>query len=201
MTYYGDYYYPEGDVIEREIARTRKFSEIFPSVDEWNEASVGGELIKNLIPSPFKSTTRNTMLYYLLYAKYGESHIVNRNEDQWKLEMFSRIYQYGGIWEKKLYVRDNLLAMTDEELREGGHDIINHATNPNTDPNTEIIARIDGQSVNKHRRSKVEGYAILMSMLDEDITRDFLKKFENMFLKFLGRDEPLGFEYTVNTEV
>lgn len=185
------------DTYYGEIGRTRTFEEIFPSADAFTNATVGTEntLISSLIPNTL-TPDKMTMLYYMLFAQYGVSHIASRNEDQWKLDLFSRIYQYGGIWQKKLYMRDNLLALSDAELRKGGRDIYNHASNPSTAPSTATLhelPRIDDQNTTNRERSTMDAYAMLMSLLDEDITRDFLKKFENMFLKFLGRDYPLGY--------
>lgn len=197
------------DTYYGEIGRTRTFEEIFPSADAFMNATVGTEntLISSFIPVPI-SPDKMTMLYYMLFAQYGVSHIASRNEDQWKLDLFSRIYQYGGIWQKKLYMRDNLLALSDAELRKGSRDIYNHASNPSTAPSTATLhelSRIDDQNTTNRERSTMDAYAMLMSLLDEDITRDFLKKFENMFLKFLGRDYPLGYynakPNTISSEV
>ena len=41
------------------------------------------------------STANATTLYYLLYARYGNTPIANYDENQWKYKMFSIIFQYG----------------------------------------------------------------------------------------------------------
>ena len=55
--------------------------------------------------SPFTGIITNNnleILYYLLYAKYGNSPIANFDETQFKYKLFSLIFQYGPNWEKEL---------------------------------------------------------------------------------------------------
>jgi hypothetical protein len=54
-----------------------------------------------LAASPFASSisTSNpdnvSLVYYLLYARYGNNPIANRDENQFKFKIFSVIFQYG----------------------------------------------------------------------------------------------------------
>lgn len=41
------------------------------------------------------SDNNATTLYYLLYARYGNTPIANYDVNQWKYKMFSVIFQYG----------------------------------------------------------------------------------------------------------
>ena len=54
---------------------------------------------------PLKITVENAeLLYYLLYARYGNSHIANNDENQFKYRLASTIFMYGPTWEKELEV-------------------------------------------------------------------------------------------------
>ena len=57
------------------------------------------------------STTNATTLYYLLYAKYGNSPIANFDENQFKYKIFTIIFQYGPTWEKRLDIQINPLPI------------------------------------------------------------------------------------------
>ena len=61
--------------------RTRTFSEVFPDANEFVEAYVNSGLYPSTVQIP---TTSLTALYYLLYARYGNSHIASSDENQFK---------------------------------------------------------------------------------------------------------------------
>ena len=75
--------------------------EMFPQYDTklmtevWNSAS---EFLTDYQAAGIPTTISNqnaTTLYYLLYARYGNTPIANYDENQWKYKMFSIIFQYG----------------------------------------------------------------------------------------------------------
>lgn len=69
---------------------------------------------------PTTITSQNaTILYYLLYAKYGNSPIANRDENQFKYKINSIIWQYGPTWEKRLDIQTTLRNMTEADLKAG----------------------------------------------------------------------------------
>lgn len=69
---------------------------------------------------PTTITSQNaTILYYLLYAKYGNSPIANRDENQFKYKINSIIWQYGPTWEKRLSIQDTLRGFTEADLKTG----------------------------------------------------------------------------------
>ena len=59
-------------------------------------------------------------LYYLLYARYGNSPIANYDEEQWKYKIFSVVFQYGPTWEKRLSVQKTLRDMQLSDLVDNG---------------------------------------------------------------------------------
>ena len=66
------------------------------------------------------STTNATTLYYLLYAKYGNTPIANYDENQWKYKVCSIIYQYGPTWEKRLDIQTTLRGLQIADLIDNG---------------------------------------------------------------------------------
>ena len=66
------------------------------------------------------SNQNATTLYYLLYAKYGNTPIANYDENQWKYKMFSVIFQYGPTWEKRLDVQTTLRGLQIADLIDNG---------------------------------------------------------------------------------
>lgn len=54
------------------------------------------------------SDANATTLYYLLYARYGNTPIANYDEEQFKYKIFSVVFQYGPTWEKRLSVQKTL---------------------------------------------------------------------------------------------
>ena len=131
-------------------------------------------------------------LYYLLYARYGNSSIRNWDETQFKYKLFSTIFMYGPSWEKRLEVQAKLRALKEEELTLGAKQIFNHSYNPSTAPSTDTLDElktINDQNVTKNQRSKLDAYNLLLSLLETDVTNEFLNKFKPLFMQ-IGFDEP-----------
>lgn len=166
--------------------RTRKFREIWNSADLFysDYTSFG-------IPTTISETNCKT-LFYLLYAKYGNSHLANKDEVQGKLKVFSTIFKYGPAWEKRLEIQKSLQALDLADLREGTKQILNHAENPNTAPSTsalEELEYIDEQKAVNYKKSKVDAYASLWNMLATDVTEEFLNKFNKIFMFVVDEED------------
>ena len=76
--------------------RTRKFTDIFPDVETF---------LQNYKNNGIQTTISDesaTTLYYLLYSRYGNSHIANSDETQFKYKLFGTVFSYGPTWEKRL---------------------------------------------------------------------------------------------------
>lgn len=135
-----------------------------------------------------------SLVYYLLYARYGNSPIANRDINQFKFKIYSVIFQYGPTWEKRLEVQKKLRELNEEELRTGAKAIYNAAFNPSTAPATsslEELEYINQQNTTGYKKSKLEAYSILWEALKSDVTGEFIKKFENCFKKFVRPEHPL----------
>lgn len=170
--------------------RQRTFAEIFPSVDIF---------IDEFVASPFSSAINDSsrrILYYMLYANYGNSPISNSDENQFKYRVWSTIFMYGPTWEKRLEVQDKLRKLSDDELLKGGKAIYNHAFNPGTEPTTGSLEELDyinDQNTTNYKKSKLEGYGALITLLETDVSKEFIDKFKPMFLKFVQPEYPLWY--------
>ena len=100
--------------------------EMFPQYDTklmtevWSKAS---DFLTDYQNAGIPTTISNqnaTTLYYLLYAKYGNTPIANYDENQWKYKMFSVIFQYGPTWEKRLDIQTTLRGLQISDLLDNG---------------------------------------------------------------------------------
>ena len=170
--------------------RTRKFADIWPSVDAFLK-----DYQESAIPQKLK-TADATTLYYLLYARYGNSSIANSDENQFKYKVFSTIYIGGATWAKKQEIQDKLREMTEEEILAGSKAINNHAYNPQTAPTTDTVEELDyinEQNTTKYKKSKLDGYAMLWAILNDGVTERFLREFRYHFLVVVEPQLPLWY--------
>ena len=95
----------------------------------WSQASEFLTDYQNIgIPTTI-SNQNATTLYYLLYARYGNTPIANYDENQWKYKMFSIIFQYGPTWEKRLDIQNTLRGLQISDLVDNGsfRELFNHS--------------------------------------------------------------------------
>lgn len=178
--------------------RTNKFTDYYG-----NATSFLADYKDNGIPTTISDTTATT-LYYLLYARYGNSHICSSDPNQFKYKLFSIIFQYGPTWEKRLDIQEKLRNLTEDEIIKGSKAIYNQASNPAvapSDTSLEELPYINNQNTTNYKKSKMDAYAMLMSLLDTDVTEAFIKKFAVLFLKIVEPQEPLWYETEVNNDI
>lgn len=133
-------------------------------------------------------------LFWLLFARYGNSPLANRDIHQFQYKVFSIIFQYGPNWEKELDVQYRLRALSEDDIRLGSKAIYNQALNPSTAPSTsslEELNYINQQNTTNYKKSPLEGYAVLVDLLKDDITKIFIDKFGICFKKFVSSERPL----------
>lgn len=172
---------------------TKLFSDFYETVNDfcYDYQHVG-------IPTTISVDNAKT-LYYLLYAKYGNSPIANFDETQFKYKLFSVIFMYGPAWESKLEIQGrirNLLSNPSDEtnLLQGAKAIYNHALNPETDPSTaslEELTYINEQNTTNYKKSKMDAYGQVWNLIVTDVTAQFLAKFNDCFKKFVKPANPL----------
>lgn len=170
--------------------RQQKFVDTYPTVEEFvnDYKNVG-------LPTTITDESAS-VLYYLLYAYYGNSVIASSDLNRFRYNMFSIIWQYGPTWEKRVEIQKKLRQLTDDEIFTGSKQIANHALNPSTAPSTaslEELTYVDAQNTMSWKRSKLEGYNQLMALLDNDVSSDFLRQFRKLFLTIVEPEVPLYF--------
>ena len=176
---------------------TKLFCEIYDNADDfisdykasglYDAVSVGTPPVLHLNNS--LSDQEATILFYLLYAKYGNNPIANYDENQFKYKIFATIFQYGPAWSKKLDIQKKVRELTEEDIRLGSKAIYNHAYNPSTSPSTaslEELQAINEQNTTNYKKSKLEAYTALWDLVVSDVSEAFLKKFEKLFKQFIS---------------
>lgn len=176
--------------------RTRTFAEIYE-----NETNFKNTFKNSGIPLKIKDTSLTT-LFYLLYARYGNSHIASTDENRFKYAVQSTVFMYGPTWEKRLDIQDKIRALTEDDILKGGSAIYNSANAPGTELAGLVdgdgkVNYISGQNTTDYRKSKLEGYAVLESLLETDVTREFINRFQNLFIKITEPYSPLWYETEV----
>ena len=129
-----------------------------------------------------------TLLYYLLYARFGNNPIANFDESQFKAKVFAIIWQYGPTWQKRLDVQEKLRNISDDDLRLGSKAIYNHAFNPSQEPSTaslDELTFINDQNTTNYKKSKMDAYGQLWDLLTIDVTTEFLNRFQKCFKQFV----------------
>lgn len=163
---------------------TYVFSEIFPTVDSFKD------VLQNEFDgycSEVLTSENQATLYWLLFARYGNTHIINFSVNQFKAKMLGIIFQKGPTWQKELELQSNIRNLTDDQLRIGAITIYNSAANPEVAPGPEgtgELSYINAQNVSKHKRSQLDAYSYLQELLKKDVTEDFIVSFRILFSKF-----------------
>lgn len=171
--------------------RARTFADIYTELKTFKE-----DYADNGIPSTISDASLTT-LYYLLYARYGNSCIASSDENQFKYKLFSTIFMYGPAWQKRLDIQKKLMELSDDELVKGTTAIHNAALNPSQAPSTQTLEElnyINSQNTTKYKKSKLEGYATLYALIETDVTEEFIGKFKKLFITVVEPEEPLWYQ-------
>ena len=170
---------------------TMTFSDIYPSYEKFEEDF-------NFLPFTVEFANENTLsiIYYLLYSKYGNSNILNTDINQFKFALFSLIYQHAAIWERKMDLQKSLRELTDDEILISSRQVINHALNPSTAPATdsmEALNYINEQTTSGYRKNKIDAYTFLQDELHDNITEAFINRFRKLFISVVMPQAPLWY--------
>lgn len=173
---------------------TKTFTQIYEDqenfLSDYNEIGLGGIDDEKLV----------VKLFYLLYAKYGNNPIANKDINQFKYKLFSTVFMYGPTWAKRLDIQKILREIPEPELLSGSRAIYNHAFNPSTSPSTatlDELTHINEQNTTNYKKSKMDAYMQLWDLLDIDVTNEFLNKFKGLFKQFVLPEDPLLYESEV----
>ena len=175
---------------------TKTFTEIFESADDFKAFYIDNGIAPTVHYGETVGTAPNTitypdnisLLYYLLYANFGNNPIANYDENQFKMKVMSTIFQYGPTWEKRLEIQATLRNMSEDQLLQGARQISNHAYNPSQAPSTsalEELPYINEQNALNYKRNKLDAYGLLWELLRVDITKVFLDQFRKLFKQFV----------------
>ena len=170
--------------------RQVKFTDVWKDVNSFLT-----EYQNNGIKTTISQQSAQT-LYYLLYSRFGNSTIASSDTNRFKYDVWGTIFSYGPTWEKRLEIQEKLRGLSDDELFTGATQIFNHAYNPGTAPSTSTLdelTAINEQNTNKNKKDKLNAYAMLMSLLEIDVTQQFLDKFKKLFLTVVQPELPLWY--------
>lgn len=176
--------------------RTRNFSNIYPNYAEFDK-DVAFFNANGLNPQLKNISTYRT-IYMLLASRYKNSSIAYSDETQFKLELFSKIFQFAPNWERELELQKTLRELSEIDLTIGGKAIYNHSYNPSTAPSTqatEELETVNEQNVTKYTKSKLDAYGNLVALLEKDVTEDFIRRFKYLFIKIVAPQRPLWYDY------
>lgn len=177
-------------------------------VEVWGKAEdFYADYINCGIPDLMNDEDTVKSIFYLLYARYGNNAIASTDTNRWKYMVFSLIYQYGPTWAKKMDIQAKLRGLDLDDstslIYQGSRNINNHAYNPNTSPSTaslEELNYINEQHTNGTKRGYLDAAAALMTLLETDLTGEFLDKFRRLFSPIAAPQVPLYYTTTITNE-
>ena len=173
---------------------TKRFCEIWDDVDtftlDYKQSPLYDKTTVNNVVNLNNSLSDDNIskLYYLLYARYGNSPIANMDENQFKFKVYSIIFEYGPNWQKELEIQNTLRNLDISQLQEGQLAIYNQAFHDATAPSTnttEELEFINNQNTSRLKKGKLNAYNDLLLLLKTDVTKQFIDRFANLFKKFL----------------
>lgn len=139
-----------------------------------------------------------SLIWKLMIGRYADSTIKPYNTfGAFQMRFMSRIWQHAPAWKKELDIQNKLRSMSLNDgspIYEGTKSFYNSAQNPGTPPITEELQYINSQNVTKHRKSKLEGLAILTDLMKKDITEAFLRRFDDFFRNIIFSGRTLLYE-------
>jgi len=159
---------------------TNTFGEIFPSLSDFTTGYANSHF-----PAVVGDSSLS-LIYYLLYAKYKNNNIKGDDQDQFKMRVFSIIFQHAPEFEKRLEIRDkiNSIDLSNDAWMQGTTQVFNNAQHPSNSPGTlsmEEIGQIDARSTTLTKKGIMESYMMLSSLIERDVTQEFIDKFKVLF--------------------
>lgn len=178
---------------------TKTLSMIYPSFEKFL-----GDFTDSGLPNTFKEQDFLKTIYLVLMSEYMNSSIMSMSEDQFRLKFLTRIMSYGPQFEREFGIQSELLALSNEDLQVSAKAIYNTALNPSEAPSTDTLdelTTINQQNTTKHVRSKLEAWGLLKELADDGITKKFIKRFDDLFVRVLMTNNPLWYTTNIESEV
>lgn len=170
-----------------------KFVDYFPTIESWREAFADMPQVDTL----FQSEDTLDLIWYLLIPRYGYSTISSYSQELFPAMVWSKIWQYGPTWEKRVQIQEKLRSLgldADSEIYRGTKSIYNSAFNDSSAPSTQTLEEltyINNQNTTNIKRSTLEGLSTLAGLLETDVTEEFLSKFASLFKKIIYSGDTL----------
>ena len=138
------------------------------------------------------------LIWLLMIGRFADSTIKPYNTyGAFQIRFMSRIWQHAPAWKKELDIQNKLRSMSLDDsspIYEGSRAIYNNALNPGTEPTQEELNYINSQSVTKHKKSRLEGLALLTELMKNDVTERFLRRFDDFFKTIIYSGRTLLYE-------
>ena len=145
------------------------------------------------------------LIWLLLIGRYADSTIKPFNTyGAFQVRFMSRVWQHAPAWKKNLDIQNKLRSLSLEDgsdIYKGASAIYNSAMNPSTTPGTgtdQELNFINNQNVTKHKKSKLEGLAMLSDLLKNDVTETFLRRFDDFFRTIIYTGRTLLYETEID---
>lgn len=191
-----DLYIKEGDVVGDNLydvlglAQPNTIAESYEPSETF-ENTVASNTVLDL--STLLTPSSISVTYQILTSRYGESEITNNSTLKFVSKLLLVMYQYAPTWERKLGIQATLRSLSEDDLRVGSRIISTHAYNPSDVPEApnvvdEEIVTVNDQNVNKNKKSKMDAYGMLWTLLTNDVTEDYIRRFKNLFRTVLSND-------------
>lgn len=172
----------------RPMYSTKTFAEIYDDLGTFKY-----HYNHSLLPAAITDDNM-AILYYLLYAKYGNNPIINFDENQFIAKVNGIIWEYGPSWQKRLVIQNEIRSLTADDLLTGAKAINNHAYNPSDEPTNTELPYINEQDTTQYKKSKMDAYGQLWTLIATDVTEEFLSRFKPLFKQFVKPGEAYLYE-------
>lgn len=160
----------------------------FSMLWDTSDAFIESYNITGLPKEPYVDDETLKLIWILMIGRFADSTIKAYNTyGAFKTRFMSRVWQHAPTWKKRLDIQNKLRELSLEDgsqIYEGSKAIYNSALNPGTTPSTgdlEELNFINSQNTTKYKKSKLEGLSLLNELLKNDITEQFLRRFDDFF--------------------
>ena len=168
------------------LYNTKTFGEIWPDSTSFKTDYTNYETnIANLNKVDDKYVV---LTWQLIASKFANTPIRSDSEEQFKLGVFGIMVSEAPTWARRLELQKSIRDLTEADLLAGETSIANRAENPDEAPTTSTLDEltyINVQTTSKQKRSKIQAYALLDNLLQDDLCETYVHRFNNLFKRVL----------------
>ena len=168
------------------LYNTKTFGEIWPDSTSFKTDYTNYETnIANLNKVDDKYVV---LTWQLIASKFANTPIRSDSEEQFKLGVFGIMVSEAPTWARRLELQKSIRDLTEADLLAGETSIANRAENPDEAPTTSTmdeLTYINVQTTSKQKRSKIQAYALLDNLLQDDLCETYVHRFNNLFKRVL----------------